>query len=487
VKASLLLICVAAVQAYVHCSTAAGSSTCACAHIKHNKRQHNTTRTADALLDVLEERVRDSSSYTRAAVLRAWCSLCERGALPHARILAAAKLGAARLRDKSALVRRAAVQLLGALLERNPYTGSLEPEPYSARCAVLEEQLAALPQPPLLTAEESAALAELEGSSGDAATVDAATDADGDADGDVVADESSSEQDSAAEDDSDSSSDDDEAGSPSSKTQLKKAKKANKAAASTTATTTATEEQEEGQLSPEAAARAVVLRELTYCRGALAFIEVYEGSSSSGSAATATVSGGAAAQMCSMLQSRSVSDVTEALRFFVKARAFSLPCAAAGVRKSLALIWHAEPSVRDEVTKAFVEVFITPATAAAAAAGTAAAADDDDHEAEDASASSAALRVAHNLVVLVAQSSLAELASLEEVVGGLVKNGTLSPAVFEQLWTAAGAREQAGWARAAALQALALGAGALPELAEDADRLQLIATTALGTCVCMFK
>jgi hypothetical protein len=61
-----------------------------------------------------------------------------------------------------------------------------------------------------------------------------------------------------------------------------------------------------------------------------------------------------------------------------------------------------------------------------------------------------------------------------------VKNGTLSPAVFEQLWTAAGAREQAGWARAAALQALALGAGALPELAEDADRLQLIATTALG-------
>jgi condensin complex subunit 1 len=431
--------------------------------------------TTDALLDVLEERVRDSSSYTRAAVLRAWCSLCERGALPHARILASAKLGAARLRDKSALVRRAAVQLLGALLERNPYTGSLDPEPYSARCAVLEAQLTALPQPPLLTAEESAALAELESNDADAA-------ADGDADGDseVVADESSSD-----DGENSGSSSSDEAGSPSSKKQQRAAKKANKAAAAAAAATssdiTTAEEQEEGQLRPEAAARAVVLRELTYCRGALAFIEVYEGSISSGSGAAVT--GGAAAQMCSMLQSRSVSDVTEALRFFVKARAFSLPCAPAGVRKSLALIWHAEPSVRDEVTKAFVEVFITPAATAAAATGATATDDDEAEAAEDASASSAALRVAHNLVVLVAQSSLAELASLEEVVGGLVKSGTLPPAVFEQLWTAAGAREQAGWARAAALQALALGAGALPELAEDADRLQLIATTALGACV----
>eukprot|EP00953_Heterococcus_sp_UTEX-ZZ885_P025890 14036-Heterococcus_DN1.PRE.1 len=168
---------------------------CACVLTQQHTTTHDQMLATDALLDVLEERVRDSSSYTRAAVLRAWCSLCERGVLPHARVLAAAKLGAARLRDKSALVRRAAVQLLGALLERNPYTGSLDPEPYSARCVVLEAQLAALPQPPLLTAEESAALAELESNNTASVTADADAAADGDAGSDVVADESSSDKD----------------------------------------------------------------------------------------------------------------------------------------------------------------------------------------------------------------------------------------------------------------------------------------------------
>ena len=91
---------------------------------------------ADALLDVLEERVLDSSSYTRAAVLRAWCALSERGVLPVARTLAAACLAAGRLKDKSAITRRAAVQLLSALLERNPYTGALDPAPYAERAKV---------------------------------------------------------------------------------------------------------------------------------------------------------------------------------------------------------------------------------------------------------------------------------------------------------------------------------------------------------------
>ncbi|CAN0427247.1 unnamed protein product, partial [Hapterophycus canaliculatus] len=48
---------------------------------------------------------------TRLAVLRAWGSIAERGALPRKRFLIAARLGRNRLRDQSSLVRKEAVKV----------------------------------------------------------------------------------------------------------------------------------------------------------------------------------------------------------------------------------------------------------------------------------------------------------------------------------------------------------------------------------------
>ena len=47
----------------------------------------------------------------RVAVLKAWASIAERGALPRVRVLIAARLGRDRLRDQSSMVRKEAVRV----------------------------------------------------------------------------------------------------------------------------------------------------------------------------------------------------------------------------------------------------------------------------------------------------------------------------------------------------------------------------------------
>lgn len=54
------------------------------------------------------------TDWPRLAVLRAWGSIAERGALPRMRFLVAARLGRDRLHDQSSLVRKEAIKVSGA-------------------------------------------------------------------------------------------------------------------------------------------------------------------------------------------------------------------------------------------------------------------------------------------------------------------------------------------------------------------------------------
>ncbi|XP_036138844.1 condensin complex subunit 1 isoform X2 [Monomorium pharaonis] len=79
----------------------------------------------DECLDNLEEHILDCNAYVRSKVLQTWQRLCCEGALPlarHGRLLACTAL---RLEDKSANVRKQALQLLGTLLQSNPFAGKL--------------------------------------------------------------------------------------------------------------------------------------------------------------------------------------------------------------------------------------------------------------------------------------------------------------------------------------------------------------------------
>nr|XP_012231606.1 PREDICTED: condensin complex subunit 1 isoform X2 [Linepithema humile] len=103
----------------------------------------------DECLNLLEEHILDCNAYVRSKVLQTWQRLCCEGAVPiarHAKLLAATTL---RLEDKSANVRKQALQLLRALLQSNPFAGKLNCDELSktlkeekAKLQELQSQLA---------------------------------------------------------------------------------------------------------------------------------------------------------------------------------------------------------------------------------------------------------------------------------------------------------------------------------------------------------
>lgn len=160
-----------------------------------------------------------------------------------------------------------------------------------------------------------------------------------------------------------------------------------------------------------------------------------------------------------MLLSANSSDVTEALRFFVRARHFKLPCATTGMKSALALMWSVEQSICDEVRKAFIEVFI-------AEPGT------------DGRDPLPYNQIAENLLKLVGEASLSELASIEEAIISLIKEEKIPADVFLILWSVAATGS--GEARAAAIQVISMGAGADKSIVDSKSRLKVLLDSGLG-------
>ena len=82
-------------------------------------------RTKQHLLDILCERTRDQSSYTRKAVLQTWQYLAENRAIPLGHWQVVTSVATGRLEDKSSLVRKEAMRLMGCLMLHNPFGPSL--------------------------------------------------------------------------------------------------------------------------------------------------------------------------------------------------------------------------------------------------------------------------------------------------------------------------------------------------------------------------
>ena len=189
------------------------------------------------------------------------------------------------------------------------------------------------------------------------------------------------------------------------------------------------------------------LRGLKFASSALSFIEVFENANAS---------------FQTMLMSSNPSDVTEALHFFVKAKHFGLPCAVRGMRLALALMWSNETNIQEEVLNAFLEVFV-------AEPGT----DGKELLPEN--------QIAQNLLDLVGDATVSELASIEEALGRLVKKEIIPPDVFSILWTIASQAE--GQLRASAMLIISMAASAAPKIVDSAYRLQNLYDAGLGDYV----
>jgi len=359
------------------------------------KKNMNFTLTKEKLFDILIKRAHDASSYTRVAVMKSWANLIETDSLPLQRLLPLTELSIDRLKDKTVMVRRSAMQILSLLLEKNPFTHTLSPEPYIEKINELRVFiLSNLPENIKLAMDS--ALDELE-------CMDENTDA-------------------------------------------KEREKIENAAIETAYSEyeSSSPDSKDEDLEEEDSMIYMKIKALKFLSSALAFINLFE------SATTA---------FDSMLLSSNSSDVTEALRFFVRARHFQLPCAVTGIKQALALMWSNETNIKDEVLNAFVEVFIsTPGS-----------------ERKKLLPSKV---IADNLLFLVGNATVSEVASIEEAMCQLVNNEVIPTDVFLLLWSIVA--KTPGDARAAALLTISMGATADPSIVDSSSRLRHLLDAGLG-------
>lgn len=104
-------------------------------------------RSKQGFLDLLVERVHDTSAFTRARVLNTWATMAEAKAIPLSHWLVVADLAIGRLHDKGALVRKAAMGLLASLLGYNPFAPQLPSATFAESLKDYEAKLASMTPP----------------------------------------------------------------------------------------------------------------------------------------------------------------------------------------------------------------------------------------------------------------------------------------------------------------------------------------------------
>lgn len=98
-------------------------------------------RTKQAMLEILLERCRDVSAYTRSRVLQVWAELCEEHSVSIGLWNEVAEVAAGRLEDKSAIVRKSALNLLIMMLQHNPFGPQLRIASFEATLEQYKKKL----------------------------------------------------------------------------------------------------------------------------------------------------------------------------------------------------------------------------------------------------------------------------------------------------------------------------------------------------------
>lgn len=104
-------------------------------------------RGKQAMLEILIERCRDVSAYTRSRVLQVWAELCEEHAISIGLWNEVAVVAAGRLEDKTAMVRKSALNLLITMLQHNPFGPQLRVGAFEATLEKYKEKLTGLEHP----------------------------------------------------------------------------------------------------------------------------------------------------------------------------------------------------------------------------------------------------------------------------------------------------------------------------------------------------
>ncbi|KAK9041417.1 hypothetical protein V6N11_016519 [Hibiscus sabdariffa] len=98
-------------------------------------------QTKQAMLEILLERCRDVSAYTRSRALQVWAELCEEHSVSIGLWNEVAAVAAGRLEDKSAIVRKSALNLLIMMLQHNPFGPQLRIASFQATLEQYKKKL----------------------------------------------------------------------------------------------------------------------------------------------------------------------------------------------------------------------------------------------------------------------------------------------------------------------------------------------------------
>ncbi|XP_060583069.1 condensin complex subunit 1-like isoform X2 [Ruditapes philippinarum] len=114
-----------------------------------------------------------------------------------------------------------------------------------------------------------------------------------------------------------------------------------------------------------------------------------------------------------LLGSKNLTDVMEAIEFFVTGFEFGLTATMIGIRRMLPLIWSKEAGIKDAVVAAYKRLYLNP---------------------QGGNARSKAQAIVNNLSALTMGATLCDLTSLDGLIVELMKSGELGQNVIQMLW-----------------------------------------------------
>ncbi|NXD43951.1 CND1 protein, partial [Copsychus sechellarum] len=163
-----------------------------------------------------------------------------------------------------------------------------------------------------------------------------------------------------------------------------------------------------------------------------------------------------------MMYENSVSVVQEAIEFFVTVSQFGVPQALHGVRRMLPLIWSKEPGIKEAVLNAYRQLYLSPS---------------EDSERAKAQA------LVHSLSLLMVDASLGTIQCLEEIISEFVQKDEIKPAVTQLLWERFTEKSPcSSLERRAAVMLLGMMARGKPEII--GSNLDILVTTGLSEKAC---
>lgn len=163
-----------------------------------------------------------------------------------------------------------------------------------------------------------------------------------------------------------------------------------------------------------------------------------------------------------MMYENSVSVVQEAIEFFVTVSQFGVPQALLGVRRMLPLIWSKEPGIKEAVLNAYRQLYLNPT-----------------EDSERAKAQS----LVHSLSLIMVDASLGTIQCLEEIISEFVQKDEIRPAVTQLLWERFTEKSPcSALERRAAVMLLGMMARGKPEIV--GSNLDILVTVGLSEKAC---